>query len=180
QEKPAEIVREKTLYVPYEKLENIFEKEGRGIFLPYEEFLRLWQAAQPKPAPDKPNVPPADAVVRGGTYTGVVAGEVARFGVIFEIEALKKGWSEVALPLKNIAVESVELSSPKALFSSKGSDYAVFLPEPGRYEAKIKLSARVAQEPGKKTLSFGIPPVAVSKLDLSIPEEELRVDVKPI
>jgi len=25
QEKPAEIVREKTVYVPYEKLENVFE-----------------------------------------------------------------------------------------------------------------------------------------------------------
>ncbi len=26
--------REKTIYVPYEKLRDIFENEGRGVFLP--------------------------------------------------------------------------------------------------------------------------------------------------
>jgi len=142
--------------------------------------LKLWQAGQPKPPPVNPDVPPADAVIRGGTYTGAVSGDVARFDVSFQMEGLKKGWSEIILPLKSVAVESVELSSPKALFSAKGADYAVFLPEPGRYEAKLKLSARVSQEPGKKTISFGIPPTAVSKLDISIPEEDVRVDVKPM
>ena len=37
EEKPSgkEVLREKTIYVPYEKLEAVFEKEGRGIFLPF-------------------------------------------------------------------------------------------------------------------------------------------------
>ena len=45
----AQILREKTIYVPYKELESVFEKAGRGVFLPYEEFLKLWHAAQPKP-----------------------------------------------------------------------------------------------------------------------------------
>ena len=55
---PREVVREKTVYVPYEKLKEIFEKEGRGIFLPYDEFLKLWEASQPKPPEPPPDLPP--------------------------------------------------------------------------------------------------------------------------
>src|SRR5688500_9049022 len=38
--------REQTIYVPYTKLRQTFEKEGRGVFVPYEEFQRLWRAAR--------------------------------------------------------------------------------------------------------------------------------------
>mgnify|MGYP003512945731 CR=1 FL=1 len=41
-EKPA---KEQTIYIPYTKLRQIFEKEGRGVFVPYDEFQRLWKAA---------------------------------------------------------------------------------------------------------------------------------------
>ncbi len=177
------VLVEKTVYVPYEDLQKVYEKEGRGIFLPYEEFLKLWTAAQPKPPDPPPDVPPAPAVVRGGTYTGSVSssatGEVARLAASFEIEALKKGWSELSLPFKGVAVESVEISSPRAHFVSKEGTYALYLPEPGRYTLSLQLSAAVGQTPGKKRILLGIPPTAVSRLDLTIPEVEARIEVKP-
>ncbi len=202
---PRQIVVEKSIYVPFEKLESVFEKEGRGIFLPYEEFVKLWEAGQPKPPAPKPDLPPADAVIRGGLYTGTVSGDAARFTVTLDIEALKQGWSELSLPFRGVALESAELSNPRALFSVKpangGSappagqaaqaspraahpatiapEYAVFLPEPGRVQAKLQFSVRVAQEPGKKTIAFGIPPTAVSRIEVSIPEEDVRVEVLP-
>ncbi|NMC20698.1 MAG: hypothetical protein GYA33_09795, partial [Thermogutta sp.] len=56
---PAEtVIREQTIYVPYQKFRAMFEKEGRGVFLPYEKFRELWQAAQsalrPQPEPPPP------------------------------------------------------------------------------------------------------------------------------
>src|SRR5438552_1667893 len=65
------LVRERTVYVPYEKLKETFEKEGRGVFLPYEEFLKLWNAGQPKEKPPEEIKPPADAVIAGGSYVGI-------------------------------------------------------------------------------------------------------------
>jgi len=180
------VLREQTVYVPFDKLEAVFEKEGRGIFLPYDEFLQLWQAAQPDPTPPPPDVPPADAVVRGGSYQGKVEDDIARLEVTFGLEALKKGWSELQLPLRNVAVESVTLrrlepatGSAEALLSTRRNGYSVYLPEPGKYEAHLVFSVRVAQEPGKKTLRFGIPRAAVSRLELTIPESDVRVDVEP-
>ena len=39
-------VREQTIYVPYSKLRDVFEQKGRGVFLPYEEFQKLWKQAR--------------------------------------------------------------------------------------------------------------------------------------
>ena len=40
------VLNEQTIYIPYEKLRKVFEKEGRGVFLPYEKFQELWNAAR--------------------------------------------------------------------------------------------------------------------------------------
>lgn len=176
---PVQVVREKTVYVPYKELEAVFEKAGRGIFLPYEEFLKLWLEAQPKPPDPVVHKPPADAVIRGGLYRGSVTEgkDLARFDVTYNVEALKEGWSELTLPLQNVAVESVEPG--KAVFSTKGSGYALLLPDKGNYEVKLTFSARVATDLSKKTLQIGIPPVAVSRLELFIPEDNPNVEVQP-
>ncbi|MCG8435368.1 MAG: hypothetical protein MJA83_15195, partial [Gammaproteobacteria bacterium] len=108
-----------------------------------------------------------------------MVGEVARFDVSYTIEALQEEWSEIALPLKGVAVESVELSSPDALFAAHGDGYRVYLPRAGSYELKLKLAAAVSSEPGRKSFRFGIPATAVSRLEIDIPEEDIRVDVEP-
>ncbi len=172
-------LREKTIYVPYEKLEEVFEKEGRGIFLPYEEFLKLWASSLPKPpTPEKPTLPAA-AVIRSAAYVGTVEGEAARLTATYQLEALAEGFSEIALPLDRVAVESITLSDDRALLVATGGGYAAILPGPGRYEAKLEISARVTKEPGKKSVAFGIPPTALSRLELTIAEAGARVSVDP-
>ncbi len=178
-EKPPVVVREKTVYVPYNKLKDVFEKEGRGIFLPYEEFLKLWRAANPGPDPVKPDTPPAAAVIQSSPYKGKVVGDLAHFEVSYHVEALKKGWSLIKLPLSGVAVEAVDLGDSKALFSAREKDYGLLLPDKGIYDIKLKFSVKVQSSPGKKSLSFGLPPVGIASLELEIPETDARVEVDP-
>ena len=48
---------EKTIYIPYKRLWETFEKDKRGVFLPYEQFQELWRKAhgdkvvEPEPLP---------------------------------------------------------------------------------------------------------------------------------
>ena len=45
-EKPAEdpkLSGDQKVYVPFKNLKDVFEKEGQGVFVPFEEFLRLWE-----------------------------------------------------------------------------------------------------------------------------------------
>ena len=59
--KPAQPTK---VYVPYEKLRGILEKEKQGVFLPCVDFQRLWQAAKGSPA----------GVTKDVTKPGVYAG----------------------------------------------------------------------------------------------------------
>ena len=38
QESDADVLKEQIIYVPYEKLPQVFEKPARGVFLPYDQF----------------------------------------------------------------------------------------------------------------------------------------------
>ena len=177
--KPPMVVVEKTVYVPYSKLKDVFEKEDRGIFLPYQEFLKLWRQANPDPDPVKPDDPPAAAVIQSSPYKGKVVGDLALFEVSYHVEALKKGWGLIKLPLTGVAIESVDLGDSKALFSSHGKEYGLLLPEKGVYDLKLNFSVKVQSSPGIKTLAFGLPPVGVASLELSIPDSDARIDVEP-
>ncbi|MGE3163854.1 MAG: hypothetical protein AB7O52_03045 [Planctomycetota bacterium] len=172
--------REKAYYVPYEQLDAIFEKTGRGVFVPYDEFLALWFEAQRKTPEPKAPRPPAGAVIRGGTYRGTVHQDLARFEVSFVAESLEEGWTEVALPLAGVAVEQATTTPSDALFVAQGNGYALFLPRPGTYAVDLRLSVPVKQDPGRKSLEFAIPRAAISRLELTIPEPEVRVEVQPL
>ncbi len=172
-------VREKVYYVPYEELEKVFETAGRGIFLPYDEFLEMWAKAEGMPVPER-NDPPAPTVVRGGHYRGTVGERSARLEASYSVESLAEGWTETRFLLGDIAIESVTVSDPEALFVARNGAYSLLLPHPGTVELDLVFSVPVVEQPGKKRIQFGIPSVAVSRLELSIPEEDLRVDVEPV
>ncbi|MEM7234355.1 MAG: hypothetical protein AAF517_19410, partial [Planctomycetota bacterium] len=174
--KDPDVVRERTLYVPYEKLDEVFEKEGRVVFLPYAEFLKLWRAGDNKTTNPEGEPPPADAVVRDAKYSGRIENGIARFDVRFAIDSLKEDWSTLDLSFRDVAVESVDVGDTKALISAGKNGYRVLLPGKGRYEVKLAFSTRVLSTPGKKSLRFGIPAITVSDFELTIPEESVRVD----
>jgi len=174
------LLREKSIYIPYDKLLDVYEKEGRGIFLPYEEFLKLWRAAQRKPGRPPEPEPPRGAVVRSGFYVGEVKAEAVRFTATYAVEALKKGWSECPLNLGEVAVESIESSDKRLLVERRSDGYRLLVPGPGSYEVKIAFAAPVVRVPGRKSFSFKLPPLPVSRLEITIPERNVRVDLKPL
>lgn len=204
-EEATDALREKTIYVPYDRLNDVFEKEGRGIFLPYKEFIELWKKAlPPEKQPEKEPPPPAEAVLSGGVYRGEVVDELARLEVTYEVEALKKkGWSVLPLGMKGVSVESVRIvpatagdageakageTDPesaskgdelRALFTGSGGEYAVYFPRPGSYRIEMTIAVRVSSRPGQRSLSFQIPPAAISRLELLVPEENPRLEVQP-
>ena len=57
------VIREQTIYIPYTKLRETFEKEGRGVFLPYEKFQELWNAARGREAAPPVVKPPTGELI---------------------------------------------------------------------------------------------------------------------
>ncbi len=77
------------VYVPYEKLKDVFETEGQGVFLPYAEFQRLWQAATGDPATVK--AVPRPYLISTARFTGTVGEEIARMQMELTVDILADG-----------------------------------------------------------------------------------------
>ena len=103
------ILREQTIYIPYEKLRKVFEKQGRGVFLPYEKFQELWKAAREKEKPPTSDQPPVGALLTEVENEATVAKNVVRVKAKVKIEVLAEGWNEIPLRLADAAITRAEI-----------------------------------------------------------------------
>ena len=181
---------EQTIYVPYDQLEEIFEKEGRGVFLPYKRFLDLW--TQLTPALDRPPEvkPPVDGVLVAAEYRGRVEGHVALLEAHLEFRALGKGYTTVPLGTEQLAISEVRMvrsdragevdyATEEAFLATVDGKTAAILPGPGRYHFALQLMLPVTETPGRKTLRWQPPMTSVSRFQMDLSEEGLAFELKP-
>lgn len=102
---------DRTVYVPIEDFDKIFDREQGGVFVPYQELLRLLERANAKPptvATQTPSTPPADYVLVGAQLKGVAGERVVQFEATFDIEVLDgERWVIVPIGLAEASLEDV-------------------------------------------------------------------------
>ena len=169
--------RERRVYVPFEDLEKVFKDGGKGVFLPYREFLDLWnELTLKREEDDKP--PPADAVLARAEYTGRVEGDSLILDAKITAESFKKGW--VMLPLTDKAAPGIgEATTGKAVLRSRNDGSDLMLPEKGVYEISLKIYAPVIRTAGKSQVTLNLPRAAVSRLNITVPGEGLEFVLNP-
>lgn len=168
--------RERTVYVPYEELEKVFQDGGRGVFLPYREFLELWNELTLKRDDDEK--PPANGAVTRAEYAGRVDGTSLVLNGKLTVESFRKGWIE--LPLGGSDMTAIgEAQTGKAVLESHKDGYRLLLPEKGVYEVSLKLFAPVTETNGRQRAKLALPRAAVSKVTAVVPGEALEFEVTP-
>ena len=108
----------------------MFEKQGRGVFLPYEQFQKLWETAAKK-TPDRPDAtPPADSFILAMSAQATVAKDVVTVDARLQIELLKEGWNEVPIRLGDAAIMSAKMGDgPARLVRNDAKGYSLpFVP----------------------------------------------------
>jgi hypothetical protein len=170
---------EHTVYVPYKELEKVFEKSGRGVFLPYEEFLQLWQKA--KELEEFRALPPVAAVITGASYECLIKQDedIATVKSTFAIDVLEKGWVQLPLALSGIALQEVKLDGVSALLSARQNDYLLILKEKGTHTLEANFAVKLDKRPDQRILSFGVVRTPVSRFALTIAEPDLDVEIEP-
>ncbi|MFH1423245.1 MAG: hypothetical protein ABIH42_11115, partial [Planctomycetota bacterium] len=94
---------EHTVYIPYRDIDKVFEQSGRGVFLPYEQFIKLWRQA--KEAEKERATSPVSVLITSASYECVVGEEIATVSSVFSIDVLGKGWVELPISLTNVALQ---------------------------------------------------------------------------
>lgn len=175
---------EQTIYVPYEKLEEIFEDEGRGVFLPYKEFIELWTQLTPALPREPKEKPPVEGILVAAEYSGKVEGKVAIIDAHLEFRALKEGFSSVPLGAEGLSISEAKVISSteegaNQAFLAMVDGVTAILPGPGTYHFSLRLMVPVSEQPGRKEIRFTGPPTAVSRFQLEIPEKDIEFTLRP-
>ena len=183
--KPAEgPVREQTIYIPYAKLRAMFEKEGRGVFLPYEKFQELWNAARSAAAKIEEFKPPVGALVTAIDSTATVQKDVVSVSAKVTIDVLTEGWHEIPLRLADSAIRSAKIGDePARVIIDPNAGYKLLFEKKGKEAARVILALDYAKAfskaPGTNSVTFDAPQAPVNRWQIVIAEPGVKVQVTP-
>ncbi|MFZ1935524.1 MAG: hypothetical protein WCB27_09705 [Thermoguttaceae bacterium] len=178
-------ILEQDIYIPYEKLRQVFEKQGRGVFLPYEKFQELWRAAQDKNRPAAEVKPPVGALITEIENVATVEKDVVRVQAKLKIEVLAEGWNEIPLRLSDAAITSAAVAGqPARILGEPGQGYRLLVEKKGKQPEQIELALEYARAitrtPGQNSVSFQAPQAPVSRWRVVIPQAGVKVNLHPL
>jgi hypothetical protein len=176
--------REQTIYIPYTKLRQIFEKEGRGVFVPYDEFQRLWKAAQAAAKKIEEHKPPVASLIAEIDSHATVSRDVMTVEAKLQVDLLAEGWQHVYLRLKDAAIHSATIGGqPARLVFEADKGYWALIEKKGKEAERIELlltySKAYTKQPGTNSVEFEAPQAPVNRWQIRLAEPGVKVNVHP-
>ncbi|MDR2117737.1 MAG: hypothetical protein LBP87_15270 [Planctomycetaceae bacterium] len=194
-------VTEKTVYIPYEKLRNIFEQPERGVFVPYDEFKALWDAARSRQTVKPVTEIPVHAMITETFSTATITEEVVRVESTVSIELLKDGWHEIPLRLSDVAITKAMIGEKKAkILGNPEGGYRLLIEKkkaenkdtenknetenkerkPEHLELTLHYAKSIEKSPGRNSVSFEVPQSPLGRWKIIVPESGVKIDFTPL
>lgn len=176
-EKPP-LRQEHIIYLPFERLRDVFENEDSSIVLPYAQFLEMWnRLVQPDQPPAQP---PVGGVITRADYVGSVRGDLAHLEATLDVEVLGAQWARLAVQFGGAAIGSARTEDQSVLLRGVGQgQYELLVHGQGKHQIKLALVIAVKSAAEGRSFTIQCPAVGVSNLELEIPEKDLAVQVIP-
>ena len=162
-----------TLFIPYDT-DDGKPLQQTQVYLPHDEFLRLWKQAHP----EKPEIagPDVRAVVSHAEYTGVLQSDVARFDGRLVVHHFDDRWVSVTLPLGGVAWEKIEINGRPATLA-EGGPTAIYLAEPGPQVVDVRFNVPVRRLGATGQMMVPLGAVPSGRLLFQLPADDLDVQV---
>jgi hypothetical protein len=175
--------REMSIYIPYTKLRALFEKDGRGVFIPYEKFQELLKAAQNAAAKLPEIKPPVGGLITSIESEATIGRDVVLVKAKLSIELLQEGWIRVPLRLSDSPIRSATIGKEPARLINGEQGYDLLYEKKGdkpeTIELALEYSKAFAKAPGNNHVSFQAPQAAVNRWTIRIAEPGVKVNVRP-
>ncbi len=178
-------LREQSIYIPYNKLREVFEKQGRGVFLPYAKFQELWRQARANEAKTPDPKPPVAALIAEIRNEATVEKDVVSVAATLKIELLSRGWHQIPLRLGDAALRSATIADEPAhvTFDAKAG-YRLLVhhdkDQPGQLELRLDYAKAYAKSPGQNSVAFEAPQASINRWQIRIPQRGVKVNVQPL
>ncbi len=158
------LVRE--LFIPFEDLHVLLQKEPRRVFLSRTEYDELLAKAKTSPT----SIAPHAAVLADAQYTATVGQDRAQLSGTLVIEVLREGLHAVPLDLGGVGLRSATLDGQGAAIgrSDKGQ-LVLFVEGMGRHELTLQMVAPLQTTAARQVLQFRLPRAAAARMTLTVP-----------
>lgn len=176
---------EQTIYIPYDKLKDVFEREGRGVFLPYNQFQKLWQEARSAKNRSDPDSPPVDVILVSAENTATIEKEIMVVRALINVELLRSGWQKIPLRLNDAAILTATVDNePARIVHDPANGYSLLFQnketKPTRIQVELEYAKAYEKTPGQNSVSFMAPQAPVNKWLIRIPDSGVKVKVDPM
>lgn len=197
--------REQTIYIPYDRLEKVFEQKGRGVFIPYEQFQSLWKAARSRNNEVRAEAPPVPAVITEIDSVAVAGKDVLEVTAKLTIELLADGWQRIPLRLGDSAIRSATIDGKPARLVTGAQGYELLIrrdsadttndagdevvddpDDPARdadassVQLTLVYAKAIAKTPGHNSVTVQAPQAPVNRWRILIPEDGVKINVQPL
>jgi hypothetical protein len=177
-------LREQTIYIPFAKLRSVFEKEGRGVFVPYDKFQAMWKAAQDATKKLEEIKPPINALITEIDSHATAGKDVVNVVAKLKIDVLAPGWIEIPLRLSDAAIRSATIGGKAArVIYDPQAGYKLLHEKKGKSPEQIELtleySKAITKAPGANSVSFDAPQAPVNRWQVTIPEQGVKLQIHP-
>jgi hypothetical protein len=188
QEQPAAAPQTKVvpprqaLVIPYDLSED--PRKSERVYLPFDEFLQLWNGANPDKRID---APPMEAIVAEALYAAELKtdgnAKSARLDVTarYVVHSFVKRQVTVALPLGTVGLSSGQLDGKSAPIVARetggGRELAVVLDQPGAHVLDVTFAVPVELTGPAGKVTLPLKPVSSGTLRFVLPADQLVLRV---
>ncbi len=180
-----DLLKEQVIYVPYDKLPQVFEKPARGVFLPYEQFQQLWESARKNRSPEIDQGPPLRSLITSIESAAEVRGDVMQVQAQLTIQLLAEGWHEIPLRLADAAISSATIGEENGrIVFRPGQGYFLLIDhedgEPKKLTLDLTYAKTYAKSPGLNQVGFQAPQASINRWKITIKDPGVKVNVRPL
>ena len=178
-------LNEQTIYVPYEKLRDTFERDGRGVFLPYEKFQKLWRDARANRPKQTDTTAPLGALITDIESVATLGKEIVSVDATIKVELLTEGWHRVPLRLKDAAIRSATIGEQAArVVPAKNGSYELLIEREGEeaetIELKLSYAKALTKSGGQSNVAFQSPQAPVNRWTIRTGQRDVDVEIEPM
>ena len=156
----------RTLFVPYEDLNILFDGSSQHVYLSKKEYEDLIVKAKPVPVEKAPR----SFVYTNVTHEASITGELARIKSRLTIESMEDHLLAIPIPFRGVSLQAAAHAdgSQAPLGKNRNGQTVVFLKGKKKHQLDLEFVGLVKLETAKQSLDFQLPPAALAKLDVSV------------
>ncbi len=163
--------------VPYDSHKPLAGQKPDQLYVPYQQFLNLWQAAKEHRRhdllPAAPEPAPLPFALTAARYDGSVEDRAIKFTARIDLTTGGDSWQHVPLPFRDAHLTALSLDGKPAALDKD----ALLVETAGRH--RIDAVVEVPRPSGALDLHWGIPRTAAAIVVLRLPQASMTASISP-